>query len=686
MAACRRLFARLFPLVFASLVATPALTADADVREWVEALDNAQIRGAGIDAAGKTYKVGNFEVRFTGGRLLPVVALDRVVGMFFTGEGEFSYVSADPLEHANFATNVRRATRLQLQESRLGDAVGDVVFWDPTRAEAFPGADGWPEGEPSAEHAASFRKTRKRCSNDWGLSPELYLAQVLLLPPPSPPAIVQIGSSKHDLLYRYDTLRYQEEEIYSLDRIDDIGYQTYKGLRLHEILSSQPIGRSRLDLSPTRFRLVNADAELVNIEDEDAELTIHETFQILTPTAVLDLGLTSLRLSNREHHYKLDSVTVADGAAVPFVHRRHNLLVQLPRTMKAGETVTLTFKTDGDILYRPDGDSYWLLGTSDWLPLPNRMDMQLFSYRAVVKTPKAFTPFSGGETVRRWEEEGKLSCAEFKEENPIMFPVILAGKYKLYEKKHEDLTIQVASYAHMKSNRMEGIAENLLALMEFYAKILGEYPYRELKVLEINEWGFGQAPPGIIFITKEAFMTGSRTRGWSVGINARLAHELAHTWWGDVSPWASSQDQWLSESTADYYAAVAMGILWRESKFEDIVQEWVQNSNDVKDHSSLLLANQLSGDGAFRDRWQLLYNKGPLVLHALRQEMGDNAFFSAFKTLLSNRKYQHLTTKDVVSVLNYVTKEDYTGFADRYILGTEMPDIKELKGKKKKGR
>ena len=73
----------------------------------------------------------------------------------------------------------------------------------------------------------------------------------------------------------------------------------------------------------------------------------------------------------------------------------------------------------------------------------------------------------------------------------------------------------MAAYVKKKSGRMKDIANNLFALMELYQKLLGEYPYEELKVIEINEWGFGQAPPGIIFITKEAFLTGSRTRGWS---------------------------------------------------------------------------------------------------------------------------------------------------------------------------
>jgi hypothetical protein len=71
-----------------------------------------------------------------------------------------------------------------------------------------------------------------------------------------------------------------------------------------------------------------------------------------------------------------------------------------------------------------------------------------------------------------------------------------------------------------------------------------------------------------------------------------------------------------------------------------------------------------------------------LPIHSRR--LGDSEFFTSFKTLLSNRRHQHLTTKDAISVVNFVTKKDYTGFADRYILGTEMPDVKSLKGKKKR--
>ena len=126
-----------------------------------------------------------------------------------------------------------------------------------------------------------------------------------------------------------------------------------------------------------------------------------------------------------------------------------------------------------------------------------------------------------------------------------------------------------------------------------------------------------------------------------------------------------------------------MGMLWRESEFEKEYDRWRDRSRWVRDHGTILLANQLSTEDGFRDRQGLLYAKGPIVLHALRQEIGDNAFFTAFKTLLTNRRFKHISTKDVIGVLNHVTGKDYTDWIYRYIAGTEWPDDGQKKKKKR---
>ena len=666
-------------LLLVSLGVAPAMRA-ANIIETVEAIDHARIAGPGANASGVSLAVGNLKLDFTDGKIFPILVDDEVAGVFFQGDGRFEYTSVDPLEAANFRSNVKRATPYSVQDGKLVGTVSKLVFWGSGYLDELPE---WPQGDSSQDAQKAFDGFRRKREHDQ-TAVEVHLAYGLNISPDTPFAIVELAADKKDLFYGFDTVVSQNEFIFALDKFN-FGTQFTKQLRFGQVLSQQPIGRDRLSVPPLQYRLTDVDATVVNPEGMNVRAEVRETYEILTPTKILSLTLTSWRnVEGVKHDYALKSARGSGGGALPFVHREGVVIVELPEVAAPGDTVVLDFVMEGDILNRPRGDNYWQLGPGGWLPEPQRVDATFHSYRVVTKAPKPYVSFSNGKTIKRWEE-GDLACAEFKEDQPIFLPVILAGKYKSYEQTNDGVTIQVHAYAQAKTDRMKKIANNLFALQEFYRKVLGEFPFSELKVIEINELGWGQAPPGIIFITKEAFLPGGsqEARGWSMGINSRLAHELAHTWWGDISPWASDTDYWLCESTAEYYAAVAMGVLWRESEFEKEYDGWKTRSRWVEDHGTVLLANQLSTEDGLRDRVGLLYAKGPIVLHALRQEIGDDAFFTAFKTLLSNRRFKHISTQDVISVVNHVTGKDYTDWIHRYIAGTDWPDQDKKKKKKR---
>ena len=57
------------------------------------------------------------------------------------------------------------------------------------------------------------------------------------------------------------------------------------------------------------------------------------------------------------------------------------------------------------------------------------------------------------------------------------------------------------------------------------------------------------------------------------------------------------------------------------------------------------------------------------MLHALRQEIGDDAFFTIMKSFLSSFPYQPSQTKDFVDLTNYITKKDYGPWFDKYLFG-----------------
>jgi hypothetical protein len=120
--------------------------------------------------------------------------------------------------------------------------------------------------------------------------------------------------------------------------------------------------------------------------------------------------------------------------------------------------------------------------------------------------------------------------------------------------------VHVSTYASARKDDALRVARIVHGVRGCLANWLGvPYPFQDLQVVEINQWGWGQAPPGIIFVTREAFLTRARAgtldeestfyaQQVSRGINERVAHEVAHGWFPHVAKVDRGEENGLSES------------------------------------------------------------------------------------------------------------------------------------------
>lgn len=644
----------------------------ADVRAWAEAYDQLRAAGPGVDAAGRTLEWGGLRLSLRAGRLWPVTAAGRVTGVIFSGTGSLRYVSDDPLEAATYRRNAERASSYRVDaQGAIGDDVTRALVLLSSGADTLAGAGGWPQGAATPEADRALAEHRERWRDAFVAPARQFLAQAALDPPEAPVVVAQVTAAHHDVFYLRDTLRRAEE---ALGVLGNSEFEFLKSRRVYESLSRKPLGRERLAGPTVPVTLTDLDATLRNPSGATAQVKLRQAFRLHSPARVLALALPDRQVGNPLASpgsallpYRLERATDGSGRELPFAQMDDDLLVDLGRRAAAEETLTLDFDLSGDVLYRPDGDNYWLLAR--WYPRP--VWTSGYTWHAVVKTRKPFVPFSSGNVVRRWEE-GDLACAEFRETRPIEGIVVLAGKYTTITDARERLTVNVSTYAHAKADASRRIAGLVHAFAAFLEPLLGPFPFREMHVIEINSYGFGVAPPGIIFITKEAFganpFADPLANVTVQGINQRLAHEVAHAYWGNVVLPAQLDDRWMSESLAEYYAGLAM-TLRDKNDYNHALDEW---KLQAKADGSVYQASRLSGKDAFRDRQRLLYSRGPLMLHALRRELGDQAFFTVFKSLVSSFPGKLATTRDVLNVVRLVAGDDRRPFFDRYLFGTEI--------------
>ncbi|HEX6203006.1 MAG TPA: M1 family aminopeptidase [Thermoanaerobaculia bacterium] len=617
-----------------------------------------------------------------------LVAAGEPVGLLVDGPAAFRYVVEDRFSVPVAKRNAKRVSGVSAQDEGgrlvIEERLESAVIWSRRHAAAA--------GVAGADAAGAFPERSAG-----------VLDKLLDATPPSHDLIEEaalggegrvwalLHASGRDLVLRVDPVVERQE---SLSALAELTRRTvlWAGQRVAFDLADQPIGRPWWERTQAPLQVVHEAIEVDNTADRDVRVTTRARVRSARGGASLWRASLSDDLFDGERLLSAEAVSVTvDGEPARFLHRADELLVDLGRPLAPGQTAEIEVVNAGPYAIRPNNDSYWYLSTWSWYPQAP-LNGELATLEMTVKVPAPFTPFASGDTVERTSADG-VNTVRTRLDKPMQFPVVAAGKYHLYEEERDGRKVTIASYAFGKEKAAKVLADLFFSAAATYDQFFGvSYPFRELDVIEINSWGWGQAPPGVLFITAEAYnpINDTLSRLYSQGINGRYAHEVAHAYWGHVIKMDSREEQWLTESFADYSAALAMQAMMPgkrgEREFAKTVREWKSRTAQIGEGGSIYLANYLAGEdeGDFRDRTWLLYNKGPLVLHALRQELGrqmgssergDKAFQALLRAMQTNFSYQYGETRHLVGILNQITGNDWQPWFERYVYGTEVPPI-----------
>ncbi|HVG09518.1 MAG TPA: M1 family aminopeptidase [Thermoanaerobaculia bacterium] len=675
-------FLRAGVLILAVSLCGAAGSRGATLAERAAQID-APARGNEVILAGPL-KVGRAEiVPEAGTRVRVLLAGEVPCGLVFEGPAQLRYRVEDKFSIPVAERNVRRFSTLKAKSQgealEISEELSGAVVW------------GWGLGEAGQSTGAGLP--------DWAAK---LLAGRRFTPPSHDLLTAEANGAEGaryallrgnliDLLLHVDP-RAGEESLYRIAKGTDPGTSFRQGIWMTD-LAAQPIGRAWWD-RPSADLI--AEHERLAIENpRGRELRIVSRSRLRAGRAGTALWRADLLdkaydIRGGEHPVTVRSVRV-DGRAADFLHRDDDLLVPLGRGLAAKETVEVEVTYDGDLALRPEGDSYWVLGTEPWYPRAG-LAGELATFEITVDVPEPWTPFASGAEVSRTAEGGRRKLST-RQEQPMQFAVVTAGKYKVVEETQDGVTCRSATYAMLKEDAARKILDKFFSGRRFFEQLFGEpYPFRDFAIVEINDLGFGQAPPGIIFLTREFYVEAPadrRVRRFFQDRNARYLHELAHGWWGNVVKMDAVQEIWLSEALADYTSALAVWQLLGERgghDFNEIVKDWVEAASQLRPGASLYLFDRLAihDERDAQDSWRLRYGKGPLVIHALRLELqrqkgsaaeGDRYFIALLRSFLKSNRYGWGTTGDLVTELDQLTGGNWQPWFERYVYGTEIPQL-----------
>ncbi|MFE7841685.1 M1 family metallopeptidase [Streptomyces sp. NPDC057474] len=409
-------------------------------------------------------------------------------------------------------------------------------------------------------------------------------------------------------------------------------------------------------------------------DDTEADANLRAT-AVVTARATRDLGSFNLDLKGMD----VESVAV-EGAAARWERAGQELTVTPENGLDEGETFRTTVRYSGtpETITDPDGSREGWLPTADgvlalgepagsmtWFP-GNHHPSDKATYDITVTVPEGLRAVSNGELR---SEAGKDGCTTYSwhtaEPMASYVATIAIGTYEIQRSTVGEIQRSTVGEGEGEGEG-EGAGAGGLpvyvavdpAQVEDSRVVLGRIP----EIIEWAEGNFGPYPfssTGAIVDRPEDVAYALETQNRPVFPGAPdislLVHELAHQWYGDSVTPKSWRDMWLNEGFATYAEW-----LWEEDHGGDSAQEIFDALYDG-DYYQDAASNEAVWDfppakppSAARISDSPVYERGAMVLHKLRDAVGDDAFFELIQGWATAHRHGNADTAD------------FTAYAEEY--------------------
>jgi len=174
----------------------------------------------------------------------------------------------------------------------------------------------------------------------------------------------------------------------------------------------------------------------------------------------------------------------------------------------------------------------------------------------------------------------------------------------------------------------------------------------------------GMENPRLSFITPTV-LAGDRS------LTALIAHELAHSWSGNLVTNAAWRDLWLNEGFTTYFESRIIEALYgaRRTEMEGTLDyQGLVAELETLSEPEQVLARDLEGQDPEQSFTGIPYDKGRLFLQWLEARVGRAAFDVFLRDYFDHFAFQSITTEDFLAYLD----QTLLAAADEKILGTEL--------------
>lgn len=300
-------------------------------------------------------------------------------------------------------------------------------------------------------------------------------------------------------------------------------------------------------------------------------------------------------------------------------------------------------------------------GAASWFPV-NDHPRDKATYRFEITVPKPWVVASTG-TLRDTIDNGTQTLYVWEMDKPMAsyLASLNVDKY-IVETKSGSGGVTIRNYLKSDiSDESKKTIDAIPEMMEYFSRIFGAYPF--------DEYGIVIADSGIAACQRFGGAEENQTLSIhcpksSTLDESTIAHELAHQWFGDDVSLENWQDIWLKEGMTTYAEW-----LWQNRE-----QNLVELTKFVNEQS--YPQDSAIGQPPANDLYDLeIYIGGAKVFHALRLQVGDEAFFKILHTYLERYRYGNAGTDEFVAIAEEINGQEFSSFFDSWLMQTKLPEM-----------
>ncbi len=389
----------------------------------------------------------------------------------------------------------------------------------------------------------------------------------------------------------------------------------------------------------------------------------------------------------------------SSGKVLTFAQAKGKIKIALDKSYNPNELISVRFKYS---ITNPKKGIYfvnavkkrgkivrasqiWTQGESEetryWIPSFDFPDDKATTEQFIT-VRKSETVIANGELLEKIANTDGTNTFHYKMPIPhsLYLTSFIVGTYEKVTDKYKDIPLGFYVYPGQKAlvPKAYGKTKDMFRIFEELTGI--DYPFNKYDQTIVSNFQFGgmenitatTMADSEIMLANFPFLQGA--------IEDLVSHELAHSWFGNLVTCRNWAELWLNESFATYMEAAFREKMYGRKNYltkieEDASEYFVYVSSNGDNEHGLFnrSADAKNDDTIFTP---ITYQKGSAVIHTLREEIGDEAFWTGLNLYLTRHKFTNVETKELQNALEETSGKNLDWFFKQWIYGNKFPVLK----------